>query len=156
MATKEDAIGLCKRKRPRKHAAHHHRRKDPEPDYKKLYSKLAQCHEQVGKAFQALEPHNEELAADLAEKNQEIQELNSDAQELTDLVKTKEQGIKDLKKSLVKANTRISAMQKEIRSLQASGAAAVDEVPEERTTHRVSSHNLECIHERYNRVLDIL
>ena len=48
-------------------------------------------------------------------------------------------------------------MQEEIRSLQASDAAAVDdEAPEEQTTHRVSSHNLESIHERYNRVLDIL
>ena len=40
-------------------------------------------------------------------------------------------------------------MQEEIRSLQASDAAAVDdEAPEEQTTHRVSSHNLESIHER--------
>ena len=47
-------------------------------------------------------------------------------------------------------------MQEGIRSLQASDAAAVDEEPEEQTTHRVSSHNLESIHERCNRVLDIL
>lgn len=71
-------------------------------------------------------------------------------------MKTKEQVIKDLKKSLVEANTRISAMQEEIRSLQASDAAAVDEVPKEQTTHCVSSYNLEHIHERYNKVLDIL
>ena len=71
-------------------------------------------------------------------------------------MKTKEQVIKDLKKSLVEANTRISAMQEEIRSLQASDAAAVDEVPKEHTTHYVSSHNLERIHERCNKVLDIL
>lgn len=129
---------------------------DPEPDYEKLYSKLVQRHERVGKAFQALKTQNEELAADLEGKNQEIEELNRDAQELADLVKTKEQVIEDLKKSLVEAKTRISAMQEEIRSLQASDAAAVDEEPEEQTTHRVSSHNLESIHERYNRVLGIL
>ena len=127
---------------------------DPEPDYEKLYSKLVQRHERVGKAFQALKTQNEELAADLEEKNREIEELNSDAQELADLVKTKENVIEDLKKSLVEAKNRISAMQEEIRSLQAS--SAVDEEPEEQTTHRVSSHNLESIHERYNRVLDIL
>ena len=127
---------------------------DPEPDYEKLYSKLVQRHERVGKAFQALKMQNEELAADLEEKNWAIEELKSDAQELADLVKTKENVIEDLKKSPVKAKTRISAMQEEIRSLQAS--SAVDEEPKEQTTHRVSSHNLESIHERYNRVLDIL
>ena len=56
--------------------------------------------------------------------------------------------VEDLKKSLVEANTRISAMQEEIRSSQASDAPAVDEEPEEQITHRVSSHNLERIHER--------
>ena len=83
---------------------------DPELDYEKLYSKLVQRHERVGKAFQALKTQNEELAADLEEKNREIEELNSDAQELADLVKTKENVIEDLKKSLVEAKTRISAM----------------------------------------------
>ena len=129
---------------------------DPEPDYEKLHSKLVQCHERVGKAFQALKTQNDELAAELEEKNREIEELNSDAQELAGLVKTKEKVIEDLNKSLVEAKNRISAMQEEIRSLQASDAAAVEEEPEEQTTHRVSSHNLESIHERYNRVLDIL
>ena len=128
----------------------------PEPDYEKLYSKLVQRHERVGKAFQSLKTQNEELAAELEEKNCEIEELNSDAQELADLVKTKEQVIDDLKKSLSEAKARISAMQEEIRSLQASDEAAVDEDPGEQTTHRVSSHNLESIHERYNRVLEIL
>ena len=84
--------------------------------------------------------------------------LNSDTQEKANLVETKKQVIEDLKKSLVEAKTRISAMQEEIRSLQASDAAAAvdDKAPEEQTTHCVSSHNLESIHERYNRVLDIL
>ncbi|XP_068712906.1 uncharacterized protein [Montipora foliosa] len=130
--------------------------KDPEPDYEKLHSMLVQCHERVGQAFQALKTQNDELAAELEEKNREIEELNSDAQELADLVKTKEKVIEDLNKSLVAAKNRISAMQEEIRSLQASDAAAVEEEPEEQTTHRVSSHNLESIHERYNRVLEIL
>ena len=82
--------------------------------------------------------------------------MNRDAQELADLVKTKEKVIEDLKKSLVEAKTCISAMQEEIRSLQASDSAAVDEEPEEQTTYRVSSLNLESIHECCNRVLDIL
>ena len=81
-------------------------------------------------------------------KKREVEERNSDAQELADLVKTKEQVMKDLKKSLVEAKTCISAMQYEMRSLQASDAAAGDEEPEEQTNHRVSSHDLERIHER--------
>ena len=129
---------------------------EPDPDYEKLYSKLVQHHERVGNAFQSLKTQNEELAAELEGKNREIEELNSDTLELADLVKTKEQVIQDLQKSLVEAKTRISATQEEIRSLQASDTAAVDEAPEEQTTHRVSSHNLESIHECYNRVLDIL
>ena len=98
-----------------------------------------------------LKRQNKELAADLDGKNREIEELNSDAQELTELV------IEDLKKSLDEAKTCISAMQvEEIRNLQAYDAAAVDKEPEKQTTHRVSSHNLESIHERYSTVLVIL
>ena len=44
----------------------------------------------------------------------------------------------------------------EIRNLQAYDAAAVDKEPEKQTTHRVSSHNLKSIHERYSTVLVIL
>lgn len=129
---------------------------NPEHDYKKLYLKLVQHHEQVGKAFQQLRTQNENLAAESEEKNREIEQLNSDAQELPDLVKTKETVTEGLKKSLVEAKTRISAMQEEMRSLQASNAAAVDEKPGEQRAHRVSPHNLESIHECYSRVLAIL
>ena len=88
---------------------------DPDPDYKKLYSKLVQRHERVRNAFQSLKMQNEELAAELGGKNREIEELNSHAQEPADLVKTKEQVIQESKKSQVEAKTRISAMQEEIR-----------------------------------------
>ena len=47
-------------------------------------------------------------------------------------------------------------MQEEIRSLQASYAAAVDKEPTEQTTNHISSQNLESIHECYNRVPEIL
>lgn len=53
-------------------------------------------------------------------------EANKDAQKLANLVKTKEQVIEDLKKSLVRAKPHILAMQEEIRSLQASDAAEAD------------------------------
>jgi len=129
---------------------------DPDSDYEKLYSKLVQRHERVGKAFQALQKQNEDLAADLDGKDREIEELNSDAQELADLVKTKEAVIGDLKKSLAEAKKQISAMQEQIRSLQATNAAAADEEPGEQTANRVSAHNLESINEHYSGVLAIL
>ena len=98
---------LHKRKVPRKHAEHHCR-----AAVQNLYSKLVQHHERVRKTFQSLKTESEELAAELEEKNHEIEELKS-AQELADLVKTKEQVIDDLKKSLSEAKTHISAMQEE-------------------------------------------
>ena len=78
MAANEDAIanlGLLRiRKRPRKIQR--------QLDYEKLYSKLVQRHERVRKSFQALQTQNEDLTADLLEKNREIEELNSDGQEI--------------------------------------------------------------------------
>lgn len=86
MATKEDEIVnkglLYKRKGPRKPS----QSKNPGHDYEKLYSKLVQCHEQVGKAFQQLQTQNEDLTAELEEKNWEIEEPNRVTQELADLV----------------------------------------------------------------------
>ena len=51
---------------------------------------------------------NENLTAELEKKNREMEELNSDAQELAGLVKTKETVTEDLKKSLVEANLHFS------------------------------------------------
>ena len=92
----------------------------------------------------------------MQKKFEKIEELNSDAQELADLAKIKEIVIGDLKKSLFEAKNRIVAMQEEIRSLQATNAAAVDEDPVDQTANHVSAHNLESIQERYSRVLAIL
>ena len=50
------------------------------------------------------------------EEYREIEELNNDAQELVDLVKTKEKVIEELKNSLVEARNCVSAMEEEIRS----------------------------------------
>ena len=127
----------------------------PEPDYKKLYSKLVQCLERVRKTFQALQTQHEELGADLEEKKREIEELNN-AQELADLVKTKHKVIEELKNSLVEARNRVSAMEEEICSLQANRAEAEDEEHGEQITHCVSTYNLENIHEWYTKVLGIL
>lgn len=76
---------------------------DPERNYEKLYSKLVQHHEWVGKAFKALHTQHEELGADLEEKIWKIKELNNLAQEHADLIKTKVKVIEELKNSLVEA-----------------------------------------------------
>ena len=83
-------------------------------------------------------------------------ELNNDAQELVDLVETKEKVIEELKNSLVEARNCVSAMEEEIRSKLANKAEAVDEECGEQTTHWVSTHNLDNIHEQYTKVLGIL
>lgn len=110
MAANEDAITnlglLRKRKRSRKI------QKDPETDYEKLYSKLVQRHERVrNEVFPGTA--NAERGSDswFIGKKCEVEELNSDGQEIADLVKTKEKVIEDLKKSLVEAKTRISVTQ---------------------------------------------
>lgn len=87
------------------------------------------------------------------EEYREIEELNNDAQELVDLVKTKEKVIEELKNSLVEARNCVSAMEEEIRSKRANKAEAVDEERGEHTTHWVSTHNLDNIHEWYTKVL---
>ena len=98
------------------------------------------------------------MAAELGGKkfNRKIEELISHAQELADLVKTKETVIEDLKKSVVEGKTHISAMQEEIRSQQATNAAAVHKEAGEQTANTDGAHNLESIYERYSRVLAIL
>lgn len=160
MATTEDEIpkeGLpLQKKRTQKTPNAPLQSKNPGHEYEKLYLKLVQCHEQVGKAFQQLQMQNEDLTAEFEEKNWEIKEQNKVTQELADLVQIKETVIEDLKKSLVRAKTCISAIQEEIRSLQVTNIATVDKEPGEQTAHRVSAHNLESIHEHYSRVPAIL
>ena len=152
MVTKETAIANLSLRKSRNTPSQSDK---PEPDYKKLYSKLVQCLERVRKTFQALQTQHEELGADLEEKKREIEELNT-AQELADLVKTKHKVIEELKNSLVEARNRVSAMEEEICSLQANRAEAEDEEHGEQMTHCVSTYNLENIHERYTKVLGIL
>ena len=89
-------------------------------------------------------------------KNREIEELNNDAQELVDLVETKEKVIEELKNSLDEARNCVSAMEEEIRSKRANKAETLDEKCGEQTTHWVSTHNLDNIHEQYTKVLGIL
>ena len=63
-------------------------------DLRKLYNNLQKEHERVGTAFQSLQEQNEELAWDLAERE-------ADLEELTNLVSTKDEVIKNVERRLL-------------------------------------------------------
>ena len=76
---------------------------DEWPSYQKLdklYVNLVERHEKVGKALQTLQEQNEALAKELKEKEKENEAINRDAEELVDLVRTKNGVVADLQKSL--------------------------------------------------------
>ena len=160
VATKEGAIAnlglLCKRNGPFRNPTTYHRRATSQSHT------TGSCILSLSNAMNELErlsrhsKQHEELGADLKEKNREIEELNNDAQELVDLVETKEKVIEELKYSLDEARNCVSAMEEEIRSKRANKAEALDEECGEQKTHWVSTHNLDNIHEQYTKVLGIL
>ena len=160
VATKEGAIAnlglLCKRNGPFRNPTTYHRRATSQSHT------TGSCILSLSNAMNELErlsrhsKQHEELGADLKEKNREIEELNNDAQELVDLVETKEKVIEELKNSLDEARNCVSAMEEEIRCKRANKAEALDEKCGEQTTHWVSTHNLDNIHEQYTKVLGIL
>ena len=161
VATKEDAIAnlslLCKRKGPRQPAAHLCRatiqRQTTGDCIIKCLFNTTNKWERPSRNCKRRKRLWQLIQREI---NQEIEELNSNAQELANLVKTKEKVIADLKKSLVMAKTHRLAMQEEIPSLQATNAVAVDEEPGKQKAHCASTHSLESIHECYSRVLAIL
>ena len=65
-------------------------------DLRKLYDNLQKEHERVGSAFQNLKDQNEELVRDLAERE-------ADLEELTNLVSTKDEVIKNAERRLLHA-----------------------------------------------------
>ena len=70
------------------------------------YKRLRNSNESLGKVSQALRDQNGELGSEIDDKDAEIEELNSDAQELAHMVRIKEGVIEDLKTSLVAAKKK--------------------------------------------------
>ena len=93
-------------------------------DFRKLYHNLQKEHERVGTALQNLKEQNEELAQDFAEQK-------ADLEELANLVRTKDEAIKNIDRRLLREpdhqqQTPQQQLEPEIR--------------------RVSSHSLSNIH----------
>ena len=80
-------------------------------DLRKLYDNLQKEHERVGSAFQNLKDQNEELARDLAERE-------ADLEELTNLVSTKDEVIKNAERRLLHAKKLIADLKAEVQSLR--------------------------------------
>ncbi|XP_067047209.1 uncharacterized protein [Acropora muricata] len=123
-------------------------------DLRKLYDNLQKEHERVGSAFQNLKDQNEELARDLAERE-------ADLEELTNLVSTKDEVIKNAERRLLHAKKLIADLKAEVQSLRSRND---QQEPEQQTPQqqseaeigRVNSHSLSSIHSRYAKVLQVI
>ena len=110
--------------------------------------------QRVGSAFQNLKDQNEELARDLAERE-------ADLEELTNLVSTKDEVIKNAERRLLQAKKLIADLKAEVQSLRSRND---QQEPEQQTAQqqseaeigRVNSHSLSSIHSRYVKVLHIV
>ena len=74
-------------------------------DLRKVYDNLQKEHERVGSAFQNLKDQNEELARDLAERE-------ADLEELTNLLSTKDEVIKNAERRLLHAKKLIADLKR--------------------------------------------
>ena len=105
-------------------------------------------------AFQNLQDQNEQLVQDLAERD-------ADLEELTNLVCTKDEEIKNKERRLIQAKKVIADLKAEVESLRKRNE---DPEPDhqQRTSQqqpeigRVNAHSLSSIHGRYERVLQVL
>ena len=119
-------------------------------DLRKLYDNLQKEHERVGSAFQNLKDQNEELARDLAERE-------ADLEELTNLVSTKDEVIKNAERRLLHAKKLIADLKAEVQSLRSRNDQQEPEQQQsEAEIGRVNSHSLSSIHSRYAKVLQVI
>ena len=123
-------------------------------DLCKLYVNLQKEHDRVGTAFQNLKEQNEELARDLAE-------WEADLEELTNLVSTKDEAIKNMETSACKKI--IADLKAGVQSLP-SGNELQEPDHQQQTAQQqfeteiehVSSRSLSSIHSRYQKVVEVV
>ena len=132
------------------------KQKQSSGDLRKLYKNLQKEHERVGTAFQNLQEQNEELARDLAERE-------ADLEELTNLVSTKDEVIKNGERRLLQAKKVIADLKAEVQSLRSrndhqepDNQHQPPQQQSETEIGRVSSHSLCSIHGRYDKVLQVI
>jgi len=129
---------------------------NPERSYDELqkkYKALLKDHARVGLAFQNQKEQNQELA-------RELQERESEAEELANLVRTKDKVVKNLEQHLINAKKVISDLRAEVEELRQNDQPESDKQTKEQQQHhqqrngsRVSTHSLARIHERYDHVM---
>ena len=132
---------------------------NPERSYDELqkkYEALLKDHDRVGLAFQNQKDQNLELA-------RELQERESEAEELANLVRTKDEVVKNLERRLVNAKKVIADLRAEVEELRQNDQPESDDQPTEEQQHhqqrngsRVSTHSLARIHERYDHVMKVM
>ena len=116
---------------------------NPERSYDELqkkYEALLKDHDRVGLAFQNQKDQNLELA-------RELQERESEAEELANLVRTKDEVVKNLERRLVNAKKVIADLRAEVEELRQNDQPESDDQPTEQQQHhqqrngsRVSTH----------------
>ena len=107
----------------------------------------------MGQAFQNQQEQNQELTALLEEREKE-------AEELANLVRNKDEVVKNLERRLVDAKKVIAELRAEVR--RRDQPAPQEDPPASQQQHqqtadiRVSTHSLANIHERYDQVLQTM
>ena len=125
-------------------------------ELQRLYEKLQKKHEREGESLGNLQQQNQELAGELADKERELEEATADAEELANLVRTRDEAIKTLQNKLADAKKTIAAMKTELETLRRSQTnAPQQQQQQQRGANRVSTHSLAGIHQRYQKVLKI-
>ena len=127
----------------------------PYDELQKKYEVLQKDHDRVGLAFQNQKEQNQELA-------RELQERQSEAEELANLVRTKDEVVKNLEWRFVNAKKVISDLRAEVEQLRQNDQPESDEQTPEQQQHQqrngslVSTHSLARIHERYDHVMKVM
>ena len=113
-------------------------------------------HEGVWTVFQNLKEQNEELARDLAERE-------ADLEELTNLVSTKDEAIKNIERRLLHAKKIIADLKAEVQSLRSSNELQEPDHQQQTAQEQseteigcVNSHSLSSIHSRHQKLLQVL
>ena len=90
---------------------------------------------------------------DLADKERELEEAGADAEELANLVRTRDEAIKILQNKLADAKKTIAGLKTELEMLRRSDQPQQQQ--QQQRPNRVSAHSLAGIHQRYQKVLSI-
>ena len=119
---------------------------EAEPNYKSICRQLQQKNQQLGKAYQDLKAQFDELEDQLAQAQQ-------DADEIADLVRQNELEMATYKDQMKSKDDRIKTLEQQLRTLQNSEPPAATN---HQSAAKVDRNDLTEIHRRYAAVLSIM